>query len=124
MDGYNIYQRIQRDVATGNIFSLSRANLQEYVAALSVQNAYTHFGQSEFPGACETVRMALATKISEDANLQAKKESRIALIVSTFALVVGIVSAIISLWVFLFPSPLQVYSTKNNPVIIESSISR
>ena len=118
MDGYTIYQRIQNDIKSGNIFSKPRSILEEYVAALSKAHANSHFGVSEFPGTCETVRMALAIKISEDANSQAKRESRIALFVSLFALVVGIATLLLTFWSTIFPKPMQVYSTQNKPVII------
>lgn len=74
MEGYNIYQRIQKDIGDGNIFSLTRAKLEEYVAALCRPQAYTHFGKSQFQGVFETVRMALTAKISEEPILHANKE--------------------------------------------------
>ena len=120
----SVYIEIHQSINTGAVFSLQREKLEQFVAALSMANAYTHFSASEFPGTCETVRMALSMKVSEHANLQAKNESRIALIVSSAALAVGIVSAFSALWPLAFPSPTQVYATPQNPVyanIIEQS---
>lgn len=112
----SVYLEIRRSINTGAVFSLPREKLEQFVAALSMTNAYAHFSAPEFPGTCETVRMALSMKVSEDANLQAKRESRIALIVSSAALAVGIVSAFAALWPLAFPSPTQVYATPQNPV--------
>jgi hypothetical protein len=111
-----VYLEIQQSVNSGTVFSLSREQLEQFVAALSRASAYTQFSASEFPGTCETVRMALSMRVSEDANLLAKKESRIALVVSFAALAVGLVSAISAFLTLAFPSPTQVYATPQKPV--------
>lgn len=112
MDMTAVYLDIQKNINSGLVFALPRKKLEQFVAALSMANAYSYFGASEFPGTCETVRMALSLRFSEDANLQAKKESRIALIVSFAAFAVGCVSAFAAI----FPSPIQVYATPQKPV--------
>ncbi len=111
-----MYIEIQQSINSGAVFSLPRKTLEQYVAALSMSQAFTHFSASEFPGTCETVRMALAMRVSEDANEQAKTESRIALKVSSAALAVGLVSAIAALWPLVVQSPMQVYSLQTKPV--------
>ncbi len=111
-----MYLEIRQSINSGSVFSLPREKLEQFVAALSRANAFQNFSAPEFPGTCETVRMALSMRVSEDANLQAKKESRVALIVSSVALVAGLVSAISALWSLTFPSPTQVYATPQNPV--------
>jgi hypothetical protein len=116
MNSNSKYSEIKQAINNGSIFSLPRSKLELYVAELSRSQAFSHFGASEFPRICETVRMALSIKVSEDANLQAKRESRIALFVSFTALVVGIVSACAALWPLIFPKAVQVYSTQSNPV--------
>ena len=98
MSKESIYLEIRRSITTGAVFSLPREKLEQFVAALSMTNAYAHFSAPEFPATCETVRMALSMKISEDTNLQAKRESRIALKVSAAALAVGVISAFAALW--------------------------
>lgn len=114
----SIYSEIQQAINDGSVFSLPRARIEQYIAALSRSQAFSHFGASGFPRICETIRLALSIKVSEDANLQAKRESRIALWVSFTALLVGIVSAFAALWPIIFPSAIQVYSTKSKPVYV------
>lgn len=111
-----VYLEIQQSINSGTVFSLPRKKLEQFVSALSRANAFAHFGASEFPGTCETVRMALSMRVSEDANLQAKKESRIALIVSLAALVVGLASAIAEIWPLAFPTSTQAYATLQKPL--------
>ncbi len=116
MSASEIYSDIKHAINSGAVFSLPRRQLETYSAALAMQNAYAHFGNSQFPRICETVRMALSLRASEDSNAQAKKESRIALIISSFALVAGVVGAIAALWPLVVPSPMQVYSLQTKPV--------
>jgi hypothetical protein len=111
-----IYSDIKYAINSGAVFSLPRRRLEEFSAALAMSNAYAHFGNSQFPRICETVRMALSLRASEDANAQAKRESRIALIVSSAAFSVGLVSTGAALWPLAFPSPTQVYSIQTKPV--------
>lgn len=116
-----IYSEIQETINSGSVFSLPRATLEKYTAALSQAHAYSHFGASEFPGTCETVRMALSIRVSEDANQLATKQSRIALFISVGALLFGLVSAAATLWPLMHPSAVQVYATTSNPVHTEPS---
>lgn len=111
-----MYLEIQQSINSGSVFSLPRQKLECFVAALSRSQAYTHFGASEFPSTCETVRMALSRRVSEDANLAARRENRIALIISLGALLIGFVSAVAALSPLAFPSPIQVYATPEKPV--------
>lgn len=119
-DMEHVYIEIQQRINSGAVFSLPREKLERFVAALSMSNAFTHFSASGFPGTCETVRMALSIRISEDVNRQAKRESRIALVVSSFALGAGVVGAIAALWPIIFPSPTQVYALPSKPVHVVS----
>jgi hypothetical protein len=116
MSTTQVYLEIRESINSGTVFSLPRERLEQFVAALSEASAFTHFSAPEFPGTCETIRMALSMRVSEDANLQAKRESRIALIVSSAALGVGLVAAISASWPLVFPSPTQVYATPQKPV--------
>lgn len=111
-----IHMQIQQSINSGTVFSLPRSKLEEFVAFLSRPRIFEHFSASEFPATCETVRMALAMRVSEDANEQAKRESRIALNVSSAALAVGLVSAGAALWPIVTQSPTQVYSLQTKPV--------
>lgn len=111
-----VHMQIQQSINSGTVFSLPRSKLEEFVAFLSRPRVFEHFSASEFPATCETVRMALSIRVSEDANGQAKRESRIALIVSSAALAVGLVSAGAGLWPLAFPLATQVYSLQTMPV--------
>lgn len=111
-----VHMQIQQSINSGSVFSMPRSKLEEFVAFLSRPRVFEHFSASEFPATCETVRMALSIRVSEDANAQAKRESRIAIIVSSAALVVGLVSAGAALWPIVNPKPTEVYSLQTNPV--------
>lgn len=105
-------------INTGEIFKLPRHKLEKFAAALSTTNAFGHYSAHEFPTKCETVRMALSLRISEDDNKQAKRESRIALVIAIFALFAGVVQAGFAAWQYLQPQPTQVYSTQDKPVYV------
>lgn len=111
-----LHMQIQQSINSGTVFSLPRSKLEEFVAFLSRPRVSDNFSASEFPATCETVRMALSIRVGEDANAQAKRESRIALIVSSAALVVGLVSVGAAIWPLVFSSPTQVYSLQTKPV--------
>ena len=105
-------------INTGEIFKLPRHKLEKFAAALSTTNAFSHYSVHEFPAKCETVRMALSLRISEDDNKQAKRESRIALIIAFAALFAGVVQAVLAARQYYCPSPSQIYSTQDRPVYV------
>lgn len=109
-------QELKRHINTGEIFALPRSRLEQFVAALAHPLAYTLFGGPEFPRICETAKLALSLRVSEDANLQAKKESRLALIIACTALMVGTVQAVAALWPFVSPSPTLVRASTPVPI--------
>ena len=97
-DQFERLRELKKAINTGEVFSLPRERLEQFVGALSHPQAFSLFGTNEFPNICQTARQALALKVSEDANQQAKKESRLALIIACMALLAGTVQAAASLW--------------------------
>lgn len=63
----------------------------------------------------------MAARQSQEIHSEALRISNVALWVSVFALVVGLVGAAASLWPFAFPSPTQVYSAQTIPVHVVNS---
>lgn len=63
----SIYSEIRQSINSGAIASLSKDKLAVYSAALARPQAYTHFGASEFPQVCETVKTFLITRSNEEA---------------------------------------------------------
>ena len=122
-DQFEKLRELKKAINTGEVFSLSRERLEQFVAALSHPQAFSLFGTSEFPAICQTARQALALKISEDANQQAKKESRLALIIACMALLAGTVQAVASLWPLVYPSPTLVRADTPLPIYTPASIS-
>jgi hypothetical protein len=57
-------------IRSGDIFNLPRKKLEQFTVLLASSDAYTHYGASEYPRICETVKMALQARISEDQNKQ------------------------------------------------------
>ena len=83
--------------AGGDISACSKAELERFAVMLSRPNAFTHFGASSFPQICETVRTLILVRMSEEQNVQAKRESRLALIIAVLALIAGVVQALAAL---------------------------
>ena len=65
---------------------------------LSRPNAYTHFGAREFPQICETVRTLLIVRMSEDANEEATRISKVALGVAMAALGCTFIQMLAAWW--------------------------
>ncbi len=82
----------------GDISKASKAELERFAVMLSRPSAFTHFGKSDFPQVCETVRTLILVCISEEANQEASNISRIALYISIAALVATVVQAVAAVW--------------------------
>lgn len=66
MSARDIYQDIRHSINSGSIASLPKDTLARFSAALARSQAYTHFGASEFPQICETVRALLIVRSNEE----------------------------------------------------------
>ena len=110
------YLELSRLFGGGDISTCSKRSLERFAVMLSRPNAFTHFGAASFPQICETVRTLLVVRMSEEQNEQAKRESRLALIIACIALLAGIVQAVASIWPLVFPLPTLVQSDKPLPI--------
>ena len=110
------YLALNHLFAGGDISSSSKKELERFSVMLSRPNAFTHFGAASFPQICETVRTLLIVRMSEEQNQQAKRESRLALIISCIALLMATIQAIVGLWPLVRPSPIQVEASKGLPI--------
>jgi hypothetical protein len=110
------YKELSEVFARGDITRATKAELERFAVLLSRPGASIAFGGSQFPQACETVRLMLTVRMSEEQNLQARKESRLALIIAWAALFAGIVQAVVSAFQFLSSSPVVVQANIPLPV--------
>lgn len=92
------YVELGHRFAGGDISKASKSELERFAVMLSRPSAFTHFGKSDFPQVCETVRTLILVRISEDANREASRISTIALCVSIVALLASIVQAVAAIW--------------------------
>ncbi len=90
------YTDLNRLLSSGDISVCSKTELERFAVMLSRLNAYAHFSSYAFPQICETVRTLIVVRMSEEQNVQAKKENRLTLIIACIALVAGVVQAILS----------------------------
>ncbi|UCV00699.1 hypothetical protein [Acidovorax radicis] len=100
----------------GDISRSSKKELERFAVMLSRPNAFTHFGAASFPQICETVRTLLIVRMSEEQNQQAKRESRLALVIAVVALLAGIVQAVVSVDQWALNKPTQVEASTPVPV--------
>lgn len=94
------YVELGHVFAGGDISKASKSELERFAVMLSRPNASTHFDQSGFPQICETVRTLILVRISEAANQDASRISKIALYISIAALVATVVQAVVAVWQF------------------------
>lgn len=81
----------------GDISTASKSKLERYAVMLSRPHASDQFGKN-FPQVCETVRLLILVRISEEANDEAKRMSKAALIIALAALGVSALQVILSFW--------------------------
>lgn len=87
------YVELQHVFAGGNISKASKTELERYAVLLSRPHAYSHFGSSQYPQMCDSVRTLIMARISEEANKEATRISTIALVISIAALIAGVIQA-------------------------------
>ena len=92
------YSALSHLFSGGDISSCTKAELERFAVILSRPQAFAHFGANSFSQICETVRTLVLVRMSEEQNVQARKESRLALIIACVALLAGIVQAVASAW--------------------------
>ena len=88
------YHAIKQRFESGEIEKASKDELQHIAVLLSRANAYAHFGSASYPQICETVRTLLIVRMSEQANKEATRISKIALGIAVIALILSGVQAI------------------------------
>ena len=88
------YVNLSHAFAGGDISKATKAELERFAVMLSRPQAYAHFGERDFPQVCETVRILILVRISEEANLEASRTSKIALYIALFALVISLIQTI------------------------------
>lgn len=64
---------LRNKLNSGELQRAPREELFHYVMILGKANAPSHFGGSEYPQVCETVRMLLAFRVYEDENRRATR---------------------------------------------------
>lgn len=105
----------------GSIINASKEDLEQFLVANGQARILNEANQARASEMGETLRQLLAARQSQEMHSEALRISNVALWVSVFALVVGLVGAAASLWSFAFPSPTQVYSVQTNPVHVVNS---
>ena len=88
------YHQIKQRFENGEIEKASKDELQRIAVLLSRANAYAHFGSASYPQICETVRTLLIVRMSEEANKEASRISKVALGIAIVALILSGVQAI------------------------------
>lgn len=110
------YKELNDILAYGDITKSSKSDLERFAVLLSKPEASIAFGGSQFPQACETVRLMLTVRMSEEQNIQARRESRLALIIACVALIAGVVQAVVAYRQYVSTSPIQVTASSPLPV--------
>jgi len=116
------YVELNHLVSGGDIATSSKPELERFAVMLARPNAFTQFGAASFPQICETVRTLLIVRMSEEQNEQAKRESRLALIIACIALAMATIQVIVGLWPLVFSSPIQVEASKALPIFAPSPL--
>lgn len=86
----------------GEIGKASKADLERYAVMLSLPSASAHFNVRQYEQVCETVRTLLVVRMSEEANAEATRNSRIALLVAIGALCFSVLQVFSPLFFRLF----------------------
>ena len=104
----------------GDLSSSTKKQLETYAVMLSRPRAIERVaGTSNFVAACDMVRTLLIVRMSEEQNEQAKRESRIALIISCVALLASIVQASVGIYQLQSDKPTLVKANIPLPVVIQ-----
>lgn len=92
------FHTIKQSIESGEIEKASKDQLQQYAILLSRSQAYGAFGASSYPQVCETVRTLLIVRMSQDANQEATRISKIAMGVAMAAAGFSLLQLILSIW--------------------------
>ena len=90
VESFEDYQKLRALFSTGDISKVSKEELECYAVMLSRPEAHVRIGDVSFPQACETVRTLLIVRMSEEANREATRISKIALGIAVTALAVAV----------------------------------
>src|SRR5690242_3897837 len=88
------YYSIQKRFENGEIEKASKEELQRYAMLLCSSKVFSQLGERFYPQVCETVRTLLVVRMSEEANREATRISKIALGIAVVALILSGVQAI------------------------------
>ena len=88
------YHDLSMAFAGGDISKATKSELERFAVMLSRPQAYLQFGERDYPQVCETVRLLILVRISEEANHEASQTSSIALRIALVALVISLVQTI------------------------------
>ena len=108
---------------SGSILTASKEELELFLVSNGQARILNDANQARASEMGETMRQLLAARQSQEMHTEALRISKVALLVSVFALVVGVPGAIASLWPLVFPSPTQVYSVQTKPVHVVQDVS-
>lgn len=106
-------------VSDGDISHCTKAELERFAVMFSRPRAFEHFGASSFPQICETVRALILVRMSEEQNVDARREGRLALIVAGIALSASVIQAAVSVWQLADSSP--VFVQANGPLPVQAA---
>jgi hypothetical protein len=112
------YEELNRIFTGGDISKCSKGELEKFAVMLSRPRANEKFGTSNFPEICETVRMLILVRMSEESNAQANRVSRIAIIVAFVALLLSGVQVVFSLYNRSYPLATEMYVSKPIEVML------
>lgn len=112
------YAELDRIFTGGDISKCSKGGLEKFAVMLSRPRAKEKFRTSNFPQICETVRMLILVRMSEESNAQAMRVSLIAIIVAFVALLLSCVQVAFSLYNRNYPLATEMYVTKPIEVLL------
>lgn len=92
------YTSLGHIFAGGDISKASKAELERYAVMLARPSASSAFGQRDFPQVCETVRLLLLVRISEESNREATRIAKTALWIALVALLASVIQAVVEVW--------------------------
>lgn len=115
------YDDVRAAFDSGAVISAPKEELEQLLIAVGKARILNDANQARAAEMGETMRQLLAARQSQEMHGEALRISKVALLVSVFALVAGLAGAAASLWSFAFPSPTQVYSVQTNPVHVVNS---
>lgn len=94
----NEFHELTRLAHEGKISQLSKAELEHFAALLCRTEATPHRRSNDFSDISETVRTLLIVRMSEEANKEATRISKIALLIAMAALGCTVLQVFAVLW--------------------------